>query len=62
VRLQFNPNTETLHKKPATENCNLDDSTSEFEITSIQFADLDQYSLCNYCFKAGETPFDEGNG
>lgn len=55
--LTFNPNTKTLHKKPATENCNLDDAKREFTVNSIEFADLDEYNLCSYCFKAGESPF-----
>jgi hypothetical protein len=58
MELTFNPTTETLHRKPATENCNLDDAKSERAITPDELSELDQYSLCAYCFRAGESPFD----
>lgn len=51
----YNPKSAMLHKKPATENCNLDDAKREFAITDL--VDLDDYDLCSYCFKDGEQPF-----
>ena len=47
----FNPNTKVLHKKPATENCNLDDSEDEYKVSDISAL---EHEKCAYCFKEGE--------
>jgi hypothetical protein len=55
----FNPTTKTLHKNPATEQCNLDDAKHEFAVhdpADFKAQIGEEYNLCEHCFKAGEGP------